>query len=78
MDIRTIEDNFEYQVKSVFNDMLEDYKQDQKERKEYGDDVQTFAEWLWDNRTEFGEKVYNRYDEYAGIEESTQDLNSAQ
>ena len=40
-----------------------------------GDEIQTFAEWLWKNREEFGKKVYNRFDEYAGIGESTEDLN---
>ena len=78
MNIRTIEDNFEYQAKEVFNDMLDDYNYEQKERKADGDEIQTFAEWLWNNRTEFGEKMYNRFDEYAGIDESTEDLNHAQ
>jgi hypothetical protein len=75
MSIRTIEDNFEYQAKEVFNDMLEDYTCEQKERKECDEEIQTFAEWLWENRTEFGEKMYNRFDEYAGIDEETENLN---
>ena len=75
MSIRTIEDNFDYQAKEVFNDMLDDYKLDQKQRKDDDDIIQTFAEWLWHNRTEFGEKMYNRFDEYAGIDESTEELN---
>lgn len=75
MNVRTIEDNFEYQAKEVFNDMLEDYQDEQNERKADGDEIQTFAEWLWRNREEFGEKMYNRFDEYAGIEESTEELN---
>ena len=77
MNIRTIEDNFEYQAKEVFSDMLDDYKEEQKQREECEDPIQTFAEWLWDNRTEFGEKMYNKFDEYAGIDESTEDLNYA-
>jgi len=52
MNIRTIEDNFEYQAKEVFSDMLDDYKEEQKQREECEDPIQTFAEWLWDNRTE--------------------------
>ena len=75
MNIRTIEDDFEYQTKEVFNDMLEDYQYEQKERKDDGDEIQTFAEWLWDNIAEFGKKMYDRFDEYAGIDESTEDLN---
>lgn len=75
MNVRTIEDNFEYQAKEVFTDMLEDYQEEQKNRKSNGDNIQTFAEWLWNNRAEFGEKMYNRFDEYAGIDESTEYLN---
>jgi hypothetical protein len=75
MNVRTTEDNFEYQAKEVFADMLDDYKDAQKRRKEYKMPIQTFAEWLWDNRTEFGEKMYDRFDEYIGIDESTEDLN---
>ena len=75
MSIRTIEDNFEYQVKQAFSEMLPCYRDEQKERANDGDFIETFAEWLWNNRTEFGEKMYNRFDEYAGIDESTEDLN---
>ena len=42
MNVRTIEDNFEYQAKEVFNDMLEDYQDEQNERKADGDEIQTF------------------------------------
>lgn len=75
MSIRTIEDNFDYQAEKVFEDMLDDYKDEQRQRKKDADTVQTFAEWLWDNRTEFGEKIYNRLDEYLGIDESTEKYN---
>lgn len=75
MSIRTIEDNFEYQAKEVFNSMVDDYQEEQRQRKSDGDSVMTFAEWLWENRSEFGELIYNRFDEYAGIDESTEDLN---
>lgn len=75
MNIKTVESDFEYQVKSVFKDMLEDYRAEQKDRNEYGDEVQTFAEWLWNNRVDFGVMMYDRFDEYAGIDESTEDLN---
>ena len=77
MNVRKIEDNFEYQAKEVFSDMLEDYQDEQNERKADGDETQTFAEWLWNNRAEFGEKMYNRFDEYAGIDVSTEDINYA-
>ena len=75
MNARTIEDNFEYQVKEVFNDMLNDYNDEQNELKADGEDVQTFAEWLWNNKTEFGKNMYNRFDEYTNINESTEGLN---
>lgn len=75
MKIRTIEDDFEYQVKEVFKDMQEDYISEQQDQEENGEDVKTFAEWLWENRADFGERMYERFDEYAGIEESTEDLN---
>ena len=77
MNVRTIEDNFDYQAKEVFEDMLDDYKEEQRQRKEDGDSVQSFAEWLWDNRADFGEKMYNRFDEYTGIDESTEQYNYA-
>ena len=75
MNTKTIEDEFSYQVKQVFNEMLEDYKEDQECRKESGDKIQTFADWLWYNTKEFGELMYTQFNEYAGIEESTEDLN---
>jgi hypothetical protein len=78
MNIRTIEDNFEHQANEVFKDMLDDYQDEQVQRKEYGDTIETFAEWLWKNRLEFGEKMYNRFDEYAGIDISTEDFNHKQ
>ena len=65
------------QAKEVFNDMLEDYQYEQNERKADGDDIQTFTEWFLNNRTEFCKKMYNKFDEYAGIDESTEDLNYA-
>ena len=75
MNIRTVEDDFEYQVKNVFQDMLEDYTDEQNERKEYNDPIESFADWLWSNSEDFGEKILNRFDEYTGIEESTENLN---
>jgi 5'-deoxynucleotidase YfbR-like HD superfamily hydrolase len=75
MDIRTIADGFEYQVNKVFEDMLKDYKNEQTQRSFDGDKIQTFSEWLWINREYFGEKIYNRFDEYAGMDESTEGLN---
>ena len=50
MNIRTIESDFEYQAKQVFDDMLEEYKEQQKQRKKDEYEIQTFADWLWDNR----------------------------
>ena len=75
MNIRTIESNFEYQAKQVFNDMLEEYKEEQKYREKREYEIHTFAEWLWDNKAYFGEQMFTRLDEYVGIEEFTEDYN---
>jgi hypothetical protein len=75
MNIRTIEDGFEHQMNSVFLEMKKDYKEEQRERKSDGYEIQTFAEWLWSNLEDFGELVYNRFDEYAGMDESTKEFN---
>lgn len=75
MIISTIEDNFEYQLNQVFADMIDDYNKEQKHRESDDESIQSFAEWLWNNRSDFGEKMYERFDEYCGIDESTEDLN---
>ena len=75
MNIRTIESDFEYQAKQVFHDMLEEYKEDQKQNKKHEEEIQTFADWLWDNRSYFGDQMLTRLDEYVGIEELTESYN---
>lgn len=75
MNIRTIEDNFDYQAHSIFEDMREDYEYEQAENKEAGDRVFTFAEWLWSNREELGKRFYERFDDYAGIDDETEKYN---
>ena len=76
MKIRTIESDFEHQSESIFESMLEDYREEQKNRKDDEDEVETFADWLWVNRADLGEAFYNRFNEYAGIDESTKKYNS--
>ena len=75
MTTRTIEDNFDYQMKSVFNDLHIDYTEDQKYNADNNLPIATFAEWLWEVREDLGEMVYTRYDEYTGIDTSTEHLN---
>lgn len=75
MEFRTMEDGFEYQMENIFDDMKSDYDEEQESRKEGGDSIQTFPDWLWDNREEFGEKVYTRLDEWCGIDEMTEKYN---
>ena len=75
MNIRTIESDFEYQAKQTFDNMLEEYKEEQKKRKKDEDEIQTFTKWLWDNKAYFGEQMFTRLDEYVGIEEFTKDYN---
>ena len=76
MNVRTIEDGFEYQITSVFEDMLEDYNIEQEILKSSGKSPETFADWLWKNKGNFGERVFIRFDEYAGIDDATKDLNN--
>jgi hypothetical protein len=75
MNVRTIEDNFDYQMHSIFEDMKEDYEADQKERIKDECEPMSFSDWLWQNKKELGERVYNRFDEYAGIDDETEKYN---
>lgn len=75
MNVRTTEDSFEYQVNRIFKRMKRMYNEDQEERRARGEYIETFADWLWNHSTEFGINVYNAYDEYAGIDETTEHLN---
>ena len=62
MNVRTQEDGFEYQAKGIFEEMEQDYKDEQEQRKEDGEDIQTFAEWLWKNTDDLGKIFYARKD----------------
>jgi hypothetical protein len=75
MEFRTQEDGFEYQAQSIFEAMEQDYKDEQSDRQESGEDTQTFAEWLWKNTDELGRLFYERFDEWCGIEKSTENFN---
>lgn len=70
MSIRTIEDSFEYQMAQVFKKLRADYEEVQKDNKTAGFAIDTFAEWIRKNPDEVGEEIIQRYDEYAGLEES--------
>ena len=48
---------------------------DQHQRKENQECIQIFADWLWDNKADFGERIYTSFDEYADIDESTKEYN---
>ena len=68
MEIRTIEHDFEYQVKDVFSKMADDYKSDQKDREQNDRDPQSFEDWLWQNREAFGAAMYDQVDEWCGLQ----------
>ena len=76
MKTTTKDDSFNFQMEEIFEQLEDDYKDEQESRKKNGVFVvQTFHEWLWDNVREFGELVYSRYNEYAGMEEKTEKYN---
>lgn len=75
MNVRTIEENFEYQAKDMFAEMEQDYKDEQEQRKEDGEEIQTFAEWLWKNTDDLGRLFYERLDSWCAIDDFTEDLN---
>ena len=73
--IRTIEDNFDYQANEIFQSMKEDYDNDQKDRIENDEETESFANWLWKNLPELGRLFYEKLDQYAGIDEFTNEFN---
>jgi len=75
MNVHTIEDNFDHQVNSIFDGMKEDYESEQESNKDEGDEIQTFSEWLWNNRSGLGDNLYDRIDEYLGLDEFTESRN---
>lgn len=77
MNVRTIEEDFESQAKDIFSEMEQDYKDEQEQRKEDGEEIQTFAEWLWENTNDLGRLFYERLDSWCGIDDFTEDLNCA-
>lgn len=60
MNQRTIEDSFDYQMERVLKKLHEQYKEEITELP--------FNEWLWVNAADLGKAMYERYDEYAGID----------
>lgn len=63
MNISTLEDDFEYQVKEIVQRLVDDYKDE--------DDSltgTTMEDWLWNNKDELGKYFYEKVDEYLGME----------
>lgn len=75
MNVRTVESDFEYQMNQVFETMKSEYQEEQEHREEGELPTQTFHEWLWNNLQDFGQEVYQRLDEWCGVDDFTQDLN---
>lgn len=69
MNISTLEDDFEYQVKEVIQRLVNDYK---------GEDNSltgaSIDNWLWDNRDELGKYFYEKVDEYFGMDLITEQI----
>lgn len=76
--IRTIEDGFEYQARQIFEGMLQEYEEDQKDRYELRACAQTFAVWLQGKQNYLGAAFYDAVDAYMGIEETTEGYNVEQ
>lgn len=68
MGIRTIEDSFDYQMKEVLTKLHQEYKDLKPEIP--------FNEWLWQNAADLGKAIYERYDEYAGIDTLIEEIES--
>ncbi len=68
MAIRTAEDFFDYQMKQVLSKLHQEYKDLQSEIP--------FNEWLWQNSSDLGKAIYERYDEYAGIDTLIEEIES--
>lgn len=64
MQIKTIDENFDYQVDEIFKKIYEDYKEQIKESN------LSFSDWLWANPNELGKAFFERVDEYQGIDET--------
>ena len=69
MNIRTIEDNFDYQAKEILQKIWDDYNEDCNLT-----DV-NFESWLWENKEIIGEYFFERVDEYQGMSDIIQELN---
>jgi len=75
MDITTINDTFEYQIKQIFESMKDDYELEMAEKDVNNEPLDTFSYWLWNNKDDLGTKFYDRIDEYLGIDEFTKKYN---
>jgi hypothetical protein len=70
MEIRTIEHDFEYQMKEVFSQMKEAFEYDVLTDGYTG----TFSGWLWNNTEEFGKYTFERVDSWCGVDELFENL----
>jgi len=61
MNINTIEDSFKYQVKKIFERMLQDLKACESK--------QPLSDYMWDNREELGAYFFEAVDEYLSVDE---------
>lgn len=70
MNIRTIEDNFDYQTREIFKRIQKDYAY------EITQSGMIFSDWLWQNRKILGEYFYEKVEEYEGVGNVVNELNS--
>lgn len=75
MQIRTVDQNFDYQMHEVFKSLREEYEYDMNAKKSDGEKIDTFSEWLWTNAESFGRAVYDKFDQWGGIDEETEKYN---
>lgn len=60
MEIRTKENNFEYRIKIILNNLKKEYLQEKK----YDGSIGPFMNWLWNNLDLLGEEVFKEIGEY--------------
>ena len=68
MNFRTIEEGFEYQVKEILQSIFDDYRENDDVR------LDSFDDWLWENKEILGEYFYEKIDSYKGIVEAIEEI----
>lgn len=71
----TIEDGFEYRMTQILKEMRPQYAEEMEERKINGESVDTFSNWLWNERDDLGARVFEDIEAYAGMDEITDSFN---